>query len=63
MPRMFFVPERLAYTPTEAMAALGISRSLFYRLVGSGQLHTVKAGSRRLVPASAIAELLDGKAA
>jgi excisionase family DNA binding protein len=54
---------KLAYTPHEAAEALGISRNLLYQLLGSGQLHSVKAGSRRLIPASAIAEFLSGAAA
>jgi excisionase family DNA binding protein len=54
---------KLAYTPYEAADALGISRNLLYQLIGSGQLHSVKAGGRRLIPASAIAEFLSGAAA
>jgi excisionase family DNA binding protein len=54
---------KLAYTPHEAAEALGISRNLLYQLIGSGQLRSVKAGSRRLIPASAIAEFLSGAAA
>jgi excisionase family DNA binding protein len=54
---------KLAYTPHEAAEALGISRNLLHQLIGSGQLRSIKAGSRRLIPASAIAELLSGAAA
>ena len=51
---------KLAFTPHEAAEALGISRNLLYQLIGSGQLRSIKAGSRRLIPASAITELLSG---
>lgn len=40
----------------EAAEALRLSRSLLYELIRSGQLRTVKAGRRRLVPVSALAE-------
>ena len=40
----------------EAAQALRLSRSLLYELIRSGQLRTVKAGRRRLVPVSALAE-------
>ena len=36
--------------------ALRLSRSLLYELIRSGQLRTVKAGRRRLVPVEALAE-------
>jgi len=51
---------KLAYTPHEAAEALGISRNLLYQLIGSDQLRSIKAGSRRLIPASAITEFLSG---
>ena len=34
----------------------GLSRSVLYELIRSGQLRTVKQGRRRLVPVSALAE-------
>jgi excisionase family DNA binding protein len=45
-------------TVTEACAALRISRWLFYRLVRQHRVRTIKIGSRRLVPAGALDELL-----
>jgi excisionase family DNA binding protein len=45
-------------TVPEACATLRISRWMFYRLVQQRQLDTVKIGSRRLVPASAVTDLL-----
>lgn len=40
----------------EAAKALRLSRSLIYELIRSGQLRTVKAGRRRLVPVLALSE-------
>lgn len=42
----------------EAARALGIGRSLAYDLIRSGRLRSFKVGSRRLIPASAIAEVI-----
>lgn len=42
----------------EAARALGISRSLVYDLIRSGQLRSFKVGSRRLIPAAAIDEAI-----
>lgn len=53
------------YDVDEAAEAMRLSRSLLYELIRSGQLRTVKAGRRRLVPLSALAEhvaSLDGAA-
>jgi excisionase family DNA binding protein len=44
------------YRVDEAADALRLSRSLLYELIRSGQLRTVKAGRRRLVPVEALAE-------
>ena len=40
----------------EAAEALRLSRSVIFELIRSGQLRTVKIGSRRLVPVAALAE-------
>jgi excisionase family DNA binding protein len=37
----------------------GPSRSALYELIRAGQLRTVKAGRRRLVPVAALAEYVD----
>jgi excisionase family DNA binding protein len=51
---------RTLYDEHEAREQLGgIGRTLFYELIGSGQLRSVKLGRRRLVPADAIEELVD----
>ncbi|RZU72026.1 AlpA family transcriptional regulator [Micromonospora kangleipakensis] len=42
----------------EAARALGIGRSLTYDLIRSGQLRSFKVGSRRLIPAAAIDEVI-----
>ena len=56
--------ERRAFTMDEACAALRLGRTTLYALIRDGQLHTVRIGKRRLVPAGEITRLLDfGKAA
>jgi excisionase family DNA binding protein len=51
----------IAYSVREARAFLnGISQATIYKLIRSGELRTVKVGGRRLVPRSALVELLDG---
>ena len=49
---------RLAISLKEARQALGISRSLVYRMADDGRLPTVRVGRRRLVPVRALEELL-----
>ena len=44
------------YDVDEAAEALRLSRSALYELICSGQLRSVKAGRRRLVPVAALAE-------
>ena len=55
----------LLYRVDEAAVALRLSRSVLYELIRTGQLRTVKAGRRRLVPVAALDEYvvsLDGAA-
>ena len=59
MPNNIQVPERRALSVQEAARALGISRASLYRLVQQKRLATVKIGSRRLVPVSALDNLLE----
>jgi excisionase family DNA binding protein len=47
----------------EAAEALGIGDTLAWRLVQTGELRTVKLGRRRLVPRSALNDLLGGRVA
>ncbi len=42
----------------EAARALGIGRSLVYDLIRSGRLRSFKVGSRRLIPADAIDDVI-----
>lgn len=49
---------KLAYTVQEAMAAIGLGRTRFYKEVKLGRLKTVKAGRRTLVPAAALEDWL-----
>jgi excisionase family DNA binding protein len=55
--------ERLAYTVDEARTALGVSRDMIYNLMREGRLRYVQAADRkRLIPADAMAEFLNGVA-
>lgn len=52
-------PDQVAARPSlltveQGAEALGLSRSAVYTLIGSGQLHSVRIGARRRVPARAI---------
>lgn len=47
---------RVLYRIPEAMALLGMSRSVIYEQIRSGRLRSVKQGRTRLIPQSAIAE-------
>jgi excisionase family DNA binding protein len=53
--------ERLAYSPDEAAALLGISRELVHDLLHTGQLGSVKAGRRRLIGKHHLAAFLAGE--
>jgi len=41
---------RLLLTVDEAAEALGICRAMVYKLINSGELHTVRIGTARRVP-------------
>jgi excisionase family DNA binding protein len=49
-------PDRLLDVASAAEAA-GVGRSLLYSMIADGRVRSVKLGRRRVVPASAIAEL------
>lgn len=53
-------PPRLAYSPSEAAQALGISRARLYQLLDDGTIPSVKLGRRRLIRVAALQQLLDG---
>ena len=54
-----FDPLRLALTPTEAAAALGVSKAHVYRMIRRGELHAVRLGRRLSVPTVGLMRLLD----
>ncbi len=49
---------RRAYSPREVEQLLGISKNLTYKLIESGELKSVRAGKRILVPAWAVEDFL-----
>lgn len=51
--------ERLAYSIQEFADALGVSRDLVNDMLKLGQVKSLKAGNRRLIPAAAVKEYLD----
>lgn len=51
-------PPRLSYSVAEASRATGIGRTTLYKLIGDGTLASVKIGNRRLIPASALQDIL-----
>ena len=55
-------PEQLLSIDRAAVLA-GVGRTTIYAAIGAGRLRSVKVGRRRLVPASAIAELAAGEGA
>jgi excisionase family DNA binding protein len=54
---------RLAYSPEEAAAALGVSRDVIYDLIRTGQLKSRKAAGRRIIGLQQIQEYLSGEIA
>jgi excisionase family DNA binding protein len=49
---------KLTLNVVEAAEAFGISRSMIYQLIGSGQLPSIRIGGRRLVPVSALRDFV-----
>jgi excisionase family DNA binding protein len=52
--------DRLAYSPTECAAALGLTRQTIHNLIARGELASCKIGRARRIPASELARLLGG---
>jgi excisionase family DNA binding protein len=50
---------KLAFSITETVHVLGVSRQVIYRMIAQDQLRTVMAGSRRLVRLAEIQRLLN----
>lgn len=48
----------MAYSVAEAAEALGVSRDLVNSMIADGRLHSLKLGTRRLIPVSAMETLL-----
>lgn len=51
--------ERLAYRIEDVVKIIRLSRVSIYKLIADGKLRTVKVGGCRLVPASALRDLLE----
>jgi excisionase family DNA binding protein len=54
--------ERLAYSPLECAALIGVSKNLIYSMLDSGQIKSIRAGDARkriIIPAAAIQEFLE----
>ena len=50
---------RKALSVEKAAQMLSISRSMGFKLIRSGELRSVKAGTRRLVPVAAVDEFIE----
>ncbi|WP_422393012.1 helix-turn-helix domain-containing protein [Neomoorella humiferrea] len=50
--------EKRVYTISETAQVFQVSTSFIRKLIYSGQIPVIKLGSRRLIPASAIEEIL-----
>ena len=53
----------LLLSVSEAHRRLGIGRTTFFAELGSGRMRSLKVGSRRLIPASALQEWIDNRLA
>lgn len=52
--------EKMLLTQTEAAKVLGVSSQAVHEAIAAGTLRTVTLGKRRLVPRSALEELVNG---
>jgi hypothetical protein len=50
----------IAYSVADAVKVSGLSRSSIYNLIGEGKLRSALVAGRRLIPAAALCELLQG---
>lgn len=55
--------ERLGCSPREACAALGVGRTLLYRLIAERHIDVRKLGQRTIVSVPSLLKLLGGQAA
>lgn len=51
------IPQLLS--PAEAAVALGVSRSMIYKLIAQGDLPTLKVGRARRIPADALERFVE----
>ncbi len=54
-------PDSLVYTVLEARLLLGLSRSLMYEAIRTGEVPSVRIGRRILIPKAALNRLLEGE--
>jgi excisionase family DNA binding protein len=50
---------KVLLTPTEAAKVLGMSRTNLYRLLGSGEVESLKIGGLRRIPVAALDEYVE----
>lgn len=53
--------DRLLLSVNDAMYMMSISRGTFYGLINSGQLESLKIGSKRLIPKDSIEKYIEGR--
>ncbi len=52
-------PAKLAYSISEAAAAISIGRSKIYELIAEGRIEVRKIGKRTVIPAASLHSLLE----
>ena len=62
MPTLSQQVTRIAYSVEEFAEACGISRDLVFDMIKDGDIKSLKAGGRRLIPASAVSTWLESAA-
>tara|TARA_R100001594_G_scaffold146125_1_gene197131 strand:- start:1290 stop:1475 length:186 start_codon:yes stop_codon:yes gene_type:complete len=53
--------DRLLLSVNDAMYMMSISRGTFYGLINSGQLESLKIGSKRLIPKDSIEKYIEDR--
>ena len=56
------IPDKLAYSISEAIDATSLRRTKLYSLIKDGDLEVVRIGGRTLIPADSLRSLIAGKA-
>ena len=59
-PKFLSIPDPLAVSPAAAARLVGIGRTKLYEAIGSGELKTLKIGSRRLITVDALRDWIQG---